>query len=208
MSDDVFPPMNLPDDGKGQSAVPWGRAVQDRVVTVEGRVESISQALGGQNRSTASSIQTLGDQVRDLVGRESYVASEPSLIFRLPNSLVATPWGPFLSLTLTEPRIVSLQFIVGTFFQAGGTAALTYTRGALFVNNAQLSSASQTESGMSGMSGLTPGGYGTLNCRAILPLPAGTHTIRGGYVDTQVIGASSWMELRSPSVFADVLQPT
>jgi hypothetical protein len=199
---DVFPRRNLPDD-----AEPWGREHDNRVYALESSVSSLQASLQGQNRNNASSIQTLGDQVSDLAGRESYSASAPALIFRLPNTLAATAWGPNVSFTLERPRIVSLEFVVGTFFQAGGTAALTYTRGALFINGASYNGASRTESGISGMSGLTPGGYGTLSCRAVLPLPAGTHTVSGGYVDTQVIGASSWMELRSPSVFADVLQP-
>lgn len=211
MSGDVFPPMNLPDDGKGQSAVPWGRAVQDRVVTVEGAIQSLSQALGGQNRSTASSIQTLGDQVRDLVGRESYSALDPELIFRLPNTLSATPWGPSLSFTLAQPRVVSLMFTVGTSYQAAGSASLSYTRGALFIDNARYVRASRTESGVSGNATVLSGGDSTLICRAVVSLPAGRHTVQGGYMDTQVIGTSgpsfSYMDLRGPSVFADVLQP-
>lgn len=199
---DVFPRRNLPDD-----AEPWGREHDRRVYALESGVSSLEAALQGQNRNNASSIQTLGEQVNDLGARESYSAFAAGLIFRLPNTLAATAWGPEVSFTLAQPRVVSLEFVVGTFFQAGGTAALTYTRGALFINGARYTGASRTESGISGMSGLTPGGYGTLNCRAVLPLPAGTHIVSGGYVDTQVVGASSWMELRSPSIFADVLQP-
>lgn len=219
MNGDVFPPMNLPDDGKGQSAVPWGRAVQGRVEDVEGRVDALSQALGGQNRSNASSlsliaqqIQALGDQVRDLVGRASYSALDPDLTFRLPNTLSATPWGPSLSFTLAQPRVVSLMFTVGTSYQAAGSASLAYTRGALFIDNVRYVGVSRTESGVSGNATVLSGGDSTLICRAVVSLPAGGHTVQGGYMDTQVIGTSgpsfSYMDLRGPSVFADVLQPT
>lgn len=203
---DVFPRRNLPDD-----AEPWGREHDNRVLSLENTVGTIKTSLLGQNRNNASSIQVLADQVRDLVGRESYSALDPELIFRLPNTLSATPWGPSLSFTLAQPRVVSLMFTVGTSYQAAGSASLSYTRGALFIDNARYVRASRTESGVSGNATVLSGGDSTLICRAVVPLPAGRHTVQGGYMDTQVIGTSgpsfSYMDLRGPSVFADVLQP-
>lgn len=58
---DVFPPMNLP-----YEATEWGRTVQDRIVDLENTALGSNEALSGQNRTSAASLQVLARQLSDL----------------------------------------------------------------------------------------------------------------------------------------------
>lgn len=219
MNGDVFPPMNLPDDGKGQSAVPWGRAVQDRVVTVEGRVEALSQALGGQNRSNASSIQNLAQQISDLSGRVGYSTDSTLTQTWTSDQPTDSPWGPVLNFDLTEPRVISIQFsVLGrvlTVAQSTSSAAFATLRAMIFVNG---SGVGGSRGEIATNVGIAPTSYrasdltNTLVSRVLVSLPAGSHVIQGGfaarYANTIGSPASAQITASNPAIFLDVLQPS
>lgn len=58
---DVFPRRNLPPDAEN-----WGREFERRTVDTEKEVKSLDQSLQGLNRSTASSLQTLARQIKQI----------------------------------------------------------------------------------------------------------------------------------------------
>lgn len=210
---DVFPRRNLPEE-----AEQWGRAHDDRVISLEQQVGILSQSLSGQNRNSSSSIQTLADQVKDLTGRTSYnVGTAETQTWTTPTGTPYT-WGPSLSFTLTEARVVSLQAIVAaavsTIATSTTTASFAYLGGAIFVNGS-LAAGSRGE--LSTNVGVAPNtsrsSYLTASIisRTLMPLPAGTHTVQGGFFsrDASVSGGtgSAYVLAKNPFVFVDVLQP-
>lgn len=220
MSGDVFPPMNLPDDGKGQSAVPWGRSVQSRIVTNEGAIQSLSQALGGQNRNSASSIQTLGNQVRDLVGRTSYSLSGNSFQTWTTTQPDDYPFGSVLTFTLNEARIVSIEFLVDVTAgvninnTSSSAGARVYT--SVFVDSVpyfpttfnQVSADVNGGTGRATSQGATSSG--TPSARVLIPLSAGTHTVQGSLRQRRVTVSGSGngsISVDGYQIFVDVLQP-
>lgn len=73
---DVFPRSNLPDP-----AVPWGRAHDDRVISLEKGLEVVTQSVQGQNRNSASSLAVIAQQIQKLVEQqEILVAQQDQLI--------------------------------------------------------------------------------------------------------------------------------
>lgn len=72
---DVFPRRNLPEE-----AEQWGRAHDDRVVSLEQQVEILGQSLSGQNRNAASSIETLADQVRAVKEAQTAIQAQQASI--------------------------------------------------------------------------------------------------------------------------------
>lgn len=72
---DVFPRRNLPDD-----ADPWGRAHDDRVLSLETSIEVLNQSLLGQNRNSASSLETLADQVRAVEAAQTELRNQQASI--------------------------------------------------------------------------------------------------------------------------------
>lgn len=61
MSDDVYPRRNLPG-----SAEEWGRTVEDRVDGASNALEALTLSVAGQNRSTASSLGSIAEQIQAL----------------------------------------------------------------------------------------------------------------------------------------------
>lgn len=223
---DVFPRRNLPDDGKGHSAEPWGREVEKRIVGAESSLETLQQSFSGQNRNTASSLgdlatqaSNLARQVQDLTGRVSYSTSNPSLSQQWTNQLL-TPytWGPSLSFTLSEPRVVSFQFIVNGTVYAGAsattTAAFAYLQGTLFVDGSEVSNSFKgaigTNIGTQPNTNRASMYQGMLVARAIVSLGAGNHTFQGGFNqrNAEVIGGAgnAYVTAEAPALFVDVLQ--
>lgn len=216
---DVFPRRNLPDDGKGASAEPWGREVETRIEGAEASIQSITQSLAGQNRSTASSLGDLASQVRDLIGRLSYNVSDAST--QTWTSPTTTPyvWGPSVSFTLTESRVVSIQSVVnGLVYTAATsttTAAFAYIRGGIFINGVLSGGNAQgemgTNIGVAPNTNRTSTYTGSIMSRTLVSLNAGTYTVQGGFVsrDATVSGGtgSAYVTVSSPAVFVDVLQP-
>lgn len=212
---DVFPRRNLPED-----AEQWGRAHDDRVVSLEKQIEALGQSLSGQNRNSASSIQTLATQVKDLVGRVAYnTSSTDSQTWTTP-SVTPFTFGPTLSFTLTDSRVVSLQSIVsGTVYTLAtnaSTSAFAYLKGAIFLNGSLIPSASGemgTNVGILPNTGRASTYSGTLSSRALIALNAGTYTIQGGFTErnAQVSGSpasgNAYVSAANPFVFVDVLQP-
>ncbi len=212
---DVFPRRNLPDE-----AEQWGRAHDDRVISLEQSVASLQQSLSGQNRNSASSIQTLSTQVKDLAGREAYnTSSTDSQTWTTP---LVTPFtfGPTLSLTLTQSRVVSIQSMVsGTVYTLATNAsssAFAYLKGAIFLNGSVIPSAAGemgTNVGILPNTGRSSTYSGTIFSRALVTLPAGTYTLQGGFSErnAQVSGSpasgNAYVSAANPSLFIDVLQP-
>lgn len=57
-SSDVYPLSNLPD-----SAVPWGRAIEDDVVGLKRELEALRQSVSGTNRNIAAGLSNISDQI-------------------------------------------------------------------------------------------------------------------------------------------------
>lgn len=223
---DVFPRRNLPDDGKGHSAEPWGREVEKRIVGNESSLLSLQQSFQGQNRNTASSLgdlatqaSNLARQVQDLAGRVSYSVSNPSLSQQW-NTPTSTPyaWGPAVSFTLTEPRVVAVQSIVnGTVYTAATattTAAFAFLQGALFVDGSVVTDGARgqmgTNVGSAPNTNRTSTYDGVIISRTLVTLGTGAHTVQGGFNqrNAEVIGGTgtAYVIAAAPAVFVDVLQ--
>lgn len=89
---DVFPRRNLPDP-----AEPWGRAHDDRVLSLESVVESLNQSIQGQNRNSASSlsviakqVQKIADQQETLIAQQATLAAQQADILAQQSALTAT----------------------------------------------------------------------------------------------------------------------
>lgn len=212
---DVFPPRDLP--GRSED---WGRKVESRIEQQEVATSVLSGSLDGLNRNTASSLQVLGGQVRDLGGRETYSAFDPLA----SNGWTATQptnagFGPTITVTLTEPRVVSLVYIVNITAIAdcrvANTAVQSWMRSAVFVNGtAADSTKSLVQAYARTLTGIPQAPYSTLYTalqeRAVVNLDVGTYTFQGGFSE-RVIALGSPTNVASgscsaPSLFVDVLQ--
>lgn len=210
---DVFPRRNLPEE-----AEPWGRAHDQRVLALEDGFTRLGQSLSGQNRNSASSIQTLADQVKDLVGRVGYSAlSADSLTWATPTTTPYT-FGPSLTFTLSGPRVVSIQTsvtgVASVLATNATTSAFAMLRGAIFVNGSVVAgSRGEVSTNVGALPNTGRGNYsgGSVISRSLVPLPAGTHTVQGGFFmrNAEVIGTSGSASVTAsdPSIFVDVLQP-
>lgn len=97
MSTDVFPRRNLPDE-----AEEWGRKVEERIVALEG----VGQILGGKaqgvNRTQASSLQDLAQQLARLDAlRKSIPRSAAITTSNFNFGLPTTGWNTIAETTLT-----------------------------------------------------------------------------------------------------------
>jgi len=68
---DVFPPRNLPGP-----AVPWGREVEGVATLLKGSAKNLRQSIESMNRSTAASLQSLGDQITTLSDQQARAAEQ------------------------------------------------------------------------------------------------------------------------------------
>lgn len=162
-----------------------------------------------------------GQVLRDLVGRVGYAVdgtgTTATWAALQPNN---TPWGPTLSITLEETRVVSIQFALRGEAYGAATATTTNVivamRGMLFVNDAGVGGA-RGEVGVSIPSGTYSAfrsdySIGTLICRALVTLPPGTHIVQGGFAfrNVEILGGSGngTLTASDPNIFVDVLQTT
>lgn len=218
---DVFPRRNLPGE-----AEQWGRTLETGVVDTQAEVQALSQALQGQNRNTASSLSVLAGQIqaiqdaqRDLLGREGHTVGDNSSETWTSSQPDDTAWGPTLQFTLTEDRVVSLQFMVNAdvFVLANdsATSVFAYIKGAIFVNGAMVDGARGdlgTNVGIATHAPRQSSLDGSIFCRSLIPLSAGTHIMQGGFEtrSVQVIGTDGSGEVgaSNPQLFVDILQQT
>ena len=218
---DVFPRRNLP----GQ-AEEWGRTLETRAVNAESQLSILSQELQGQNRNTASSLSVLSGQIqaiqeaqKDLLGREGHTIGDASSQTWTSSQPDDTAWGPTLEFTLTEDRVVSLQFMINAdvFVLANdsATSVFAYIKGAIFVNGAMVGGARGdlgTNVGIATHAPRQSSLDGSIFCRSLITLPAGDHTMQGGFEtrSVQVIGPDGSGEVgaSNPQLFVDVLQQT
>lgn len=92
MADDVFPRRNLPDLAEN-----WGREVEKRIGEVDSQIVSLRQFTQSQNRSNASSLEVLAEQIRAVeqaqeeirVAQVDIVAAQADIV-AAQNSIVAT----------------------------------------------------------------------------------------------------------------------
>lgn len=82
---DIFPRRNLPND-----AEQWGRAHDERVLSVEGQIETIRQSLSGQNRNTASSLESLANQLRSIEAQQDAIEAAQAELASQQASIIAT----------------------------------------------------------------------------------------------------------------------
>lgn len=216
---DVFPRRDLP----GTADV-WGREVEKRTSSNELSLEMLGQAAQAQNRNTASSlsllaasIQTLESQVLDLSGRVSYSASNTTT--QSWTSSVTTPfaWGPSISFTLDSPRVISCQTFLTMSVEArtnnATSATFVSSQGIIFANGSAVTGA-RGRLGVIAQVRPDPAGQyqyaeSTVSSRSLISLPAGTHTIQGGFDwhNINVVGSGSGtITASNPNLFIDVLQ--
>lgn len=133
---DVFPRRNLP-----APAEPWGREHDNRVLNLEQGVEALNQGLSGQNRSTASSLAVLSEQLRDIKVNQDEILARVTLYQEDQNYETTVNWGdplPFdtgdlapVKLSLTETRYVYLRTsaaLIMNAFNSGATTAAPLVR--------------------------------------------------------------------------------
>lgn len=208
---DVFPRRNLPDE-----AEPWGREHDKRVIALETGLDSLQKGLQGQNRNTASSLASLGDQIRDLTGRVSYSNTSTDSQSWTTTQANNQPWGPSLSFTLTESRTVSLTFVVAGTARiaalggvASGYSSLVPT---LFLDGSIIGPVQP------GLNVVLPGTSGAsaelgapIQGRVLATLPSGTHIFQGGFQFRQIVVTSGSgtgiISAANPQLYVEVLQP-
>lgn len=216
---DVFPRRDLP----GKADV-WGREVEVRTQENETSIDILKQSVQGQNRSTASSlsvlassIRTLEDQVLDLSGRVSY--SRGLVTSQSWTSSVTTPftWGPSISFTLDKPRVISCQTFLTLTVEArtdnATSATFVSSQGIIFADGSAVTGA-RGRLGVIAQIRPDPAGQyqyaeSTVSSRSLISLPAGDHTIQGGFdwQNIAVVGSGSGtITASNPNLFIDVLQ--
>lgn len=214
---DVFPPRDLP--GRAED---WGRKVEKRIEDGETATNVLRGSLDGLNRNTASSLQVLGGQVRDLGGRETYSAFDASASngWNTTSQPANAPFGPSITVTLTEPRVVSIVYIVNITAIADCRVANTYTssrmRTAIFVDG--IAADSTKSLGLAyarTLTGLTQAPFSSLYTalqeRAVVNLSPGTYLFQGGFAERTIELGGGPSNVASgscsaPSLFVDVLQ--
>lgn len=127
---DVFPRRNLP-----APAEPWGREHDNRVLNLERGVEALNQGLSGQNRSTASSLAVLAEQLRDIKVNQDEILARVTLYGEEPSYVTTVNWGdtlPFdsgdratVNLSLTEGRHVYIRSSIGLVMHAFNSGTTT-----------------------------------------------------------------------------------
>lgn len=216
---DVFPRRDLP----GKADV-WGREVEVRTQANETSIDILKQSVQGQNRNTASSlsvlassIRTLEGQVLDLSGRVAYSADLATT--QSWTSSVTSPfaWGPSISFDLDSPRVISCQTFLTLSVEARTDNATSVTfvssQGIIFANGVGVPGA-RGRLGVIAQVRPDPAGQyqyaeSTVSSRSLISLPAGSHTIQGGFDwhNINVVGlGSGTITASNPNLFIDVLQ--
>ena len=125
---DVFPRRNLPGD-----AEQWGRAHDVRLIAAESKLSTVEQNVSGQNRSIASSLATLADQINALpivwVGAHSVmgigIAGAPSYWVLAAQVRVPVPQGK---------TVASVVAIGGAALLDTVTAGVTVAEAQIFID--------------------------------------------------------------------------
>lgn len=94
---DVFPRRNLPGD-----ADVWGREVEKRSTSNQEAITSLAQAVQGQNRNTASSLQVLADAISSIPIAGSM--SDWTSGFAVPAAISDPIWTPIARVDVTNPQ--------------------------------------------------------------------------------------------------------
>lgn len=124
---DIFPRADLP--GPAQ---PWVREVEKRIYQGENGVSSSDQSILGLNRNTASTLETLADQVREL---DTQVTRVQELYDALPTAnqrtetflnfgLSSSSWNNIGSITFVPPKrgIFTVSAIASGQLVSGSTS--------------------------------------------------------------------------------------
>lgn len=104
---EVFPPANLPTD-----AGPWRREVERRIYQAENAGLSSDESLSGLNRNTATTLETLAGQVRELgtqVERVQALYNALPVAYQRTSTftdfgLSSSSWNTIGSITFTPPQ--------------------------------------------------------------------------------------------------------
>jgi len=218
----------IPDAALGGPAdQPWKRYVDGGLESLElalNRLASDSSASGKGLAATADGlarqISVLAQQTADLVGRASYQKSSTDTISWSSSVTGSSPFGPELTVTLNESRVISVSFFTSADASAsvvgGGTMYLWGSTGVaidgvavsedLGARGYILVSAASNAGASANNRFIIP-----ITARFLVVLPAGAHTLRGlvyGRTSTYSGTGSGFgsIDLREPALFADVLQ--
>lgn len=132
MSTDVFPRRNLPDDAED-----WGRIVESRIVTLEGIAEALGGRAQGVNRTQASSLQDLAQQLERLDAlRRAIPRSAAITTSNLNFGLPSTDWNTIAETTLNGTGTGgSVTAVSSGTLISGAAETLIGTRFRLVLNN-------------------------------------------------------------------------
>ena len=136
MSTDIFPRRNLPDE-----AEEWGRKVEERIVALEG----VGQILGGKaqgvNRTQASSLQDLAQQLARLDALRKAIPRSAAITTSNSNfALTTTGWNTIAETTLNGSGTGGSVTAVSSGTLISGPAdTLIGTRFRLVLNNSSFS---------------------------------------------------------------------
>jgi hypothetical protein len=146
---DQFPPSNLPPESQ-----PWGRKVVDEVYSLLNEATGTGESVQGLNRNTASSLETLAGQIRDL---ETQVQRVNDLYNALPIpaqqtatetnfGLSSSSWNTVATVTFTPPANGTL--LISAIAQGQLVSASTSTNMEIEVRLAQDTSYSPVTPGL------------------------------------------------------------
>lgn len=95
MSNSTLPPNNLP-----PKSIPWGRRLQNSIVSTWSSTTAFLGDLYGQNRNNATNVGALGRRIEDLQSRASYYTSIPlsSVSVSMPNIFDPYPYQGSVSI--------------------------------------------------------------------------------------------------------------
>lgn len=225
---DVFPRRNLPDDaGPTASAVPWGRAVENRIVGSEITLEMLQQNVQGQNRNTASSLSVIAQQIQaieetqtELLKRRTYAGEDTYGVTAPVGTTLPypTPETAPITFTLTDRRLVRLQgsAYIGVVIVNNGTLAGVDPRALIRIRLGLTPEGGATDYTIS--SSVSTGvaylaGGQSLSRRADRPfledyrvLDAGTYTLTYSAVFEILDGTSGSIILDTPKTSVQVLE--
>lgn len=202
----VLEPVLTPQD------LPWGRQTNARLGDLERNGERSALEQIATNKGLAASLSNLSEQVRDLTGRVSYAIDSDDSNNWTTTQADNAAWGPGLEFTVSEPRIVSLNFTLsaGVRVSSVGTASgYTSLKPTLFLNGNQVGPSQPHLEVI--LMGAGSDLWAPLTARALISVPAGNHTLRGGFAWRRVTQSSGSgllgiISAKDPSLMIDVLQ--
>lgn len=219
---------NIPDPRDAPpGTLPTFRGIKSAIEELERAQKSNGSAQGATDKGQAATLQGLSQQIatlaaqqNDLNGRLSYSATNNDTGSWSSNvSSTNYDFGPTITFTLDQPRVVSVTFqcvaLNSAYAGASGSTVTVNLNGRVKINGVQQSSSSisTVSTGATYSGGVQANQVdGTIISRWVGNLPAGTHTARGNfsnlYIGMSGSFTTAFLGVNSPFLFVDVMQTT